>query len=183
MRVSTSPFRTPATGESVRRRLHFPRVADFLTGYAIDRRFDAVKDDDRALCVLQDRLIFLVELFVGFKVEIFARLFAPIDLAFAVVVRFDEPFQLAKERFRVLYGFARLSAGSAAALIAVRVVQRSNRSLLIRIGPNSAFGNELSEPCRRLAPPRNVSNRQIIGACGKAFRTVLNIASGAFRSD
>ena len=50
------------------------------------RRFDAIKDDDRTLCVLQDSLVFLVELFASLKVEIFARLAAPIDLALAAVV-------------------------------------------------------------------------------------------------
>jgi hypothetical protein len=55
-----------------RQELYFLPVADFLTGHAVDRRSYAVENDDRALCVLQDRLIFLVELFAGVKVEIFA---------------------------------------------------------------------------------------------------------------
>ena len=63
---------------------------------------DACKDDDRALCVLQDRLIILVELFAGLKVKILARLRAPVDLAFAVVVGFDLAFQLRKERVGVV---------------------------------------------------------------------------------
>jgi len=86
----------------VRRRLHFLPIADFLTGHAVDGCSYAVKDDDRALCVLQDRLIFLVELFAGVKVEIFARLAAPIDLALAVIIGLNEPFQLGKERVSVL---------------------------------------------------------------------------------
>jgi hypothetical protein len=83
---------------------------------------------DQTLCILQDRLIFLVELFADLKVEIFSRLAAPIDLAFAVLVALDPPFQLGKERFRVAYGFARLVAGIAAA-VSARVVKHSNRSL------------------------------------------------------
>lgn len=71
-------------------------VADFVTGYAIDRRSYAVENDDRALCVLQDRLIFFVELVADLKVEIFARLSAPFDLALAVVVGFDPLFSLEK---------------------------------------------------------------------------------------
>jgi hypothetical protein len=74
-------------------KLHFLPVADFLTGYAIDRRSYAVKDDDRTLCVLQDRPIFLIELFAGFKVEIFAGLAAPIDLALTVVIAFTRRFR------------------------------------------------------------------------------------------
>ena len=51
--------------------LHCLPVADFLTGYAIDRRSDAVKEDDRTLYVQQDRLVFLAGLLAGLKVEIF----------------------------------------------------------------------------------------------------------------
>jgi hypothetical protein len=68
---------------------HFLPVADFLTGHAIDRRSDTVTDDDRALCVLQDRLICLVEQFAGVKVEIFAR---RRQLALAVVIGLYLPF-------------------------------------------------------------------------------------------
>jgi hypothetical protein len=57
--------------------------------------------------VLQDRLIFLVELFAGLRVEIFARLFGPVDLALAVVVGLYPPLQLGKVGFRVVYRFAR----------------------------------------------------------------------------
>jgi hypothetical protein len=59
-------------------------------------------------------------------------------LAFAVVIGFDPAFQLGKEGFRVAYRFVRLIAGIAAALVAVRVVEHLDRSLLIRIGPSSA---------------------------------------------
>jgi hypothetical protein len=52
---------------------------------------------DRALCVLQNRLVILVELFAGVKVEIFAPVFAPVDLALAVV-GLDVPLELGKER-------------------------------------------------------------------------------------
>ncbi len=45
--------------------------------------------------------LFIIELFVSLKVEIFARLAAPLDLALAVVVALDPPFQLGKEGFRV----------------------------------------------------------------------------------
>ena len=38
--------------------------------------------------------LFIIELFVSLKVEIFARLAAPTDLALAVVIGLDEPFQL-----------------------------------------------------------------------------------------
>jgi hypothetical protein len=38
------------------------------------------KTDVIGKSVLQERLVFLVELFAGFKVEIFARLAAPSDL-------------------------------------------------------------------------------------------------------
>jgi hypothetical protein len=62
------------------------RLHDFLTGYAIDRRSNADIVDDRKLCGLQYCLIFLVELVAGLKVEIFARLFAPFDLALAALV-------------------------------------------------------------------------------------------------
>jgi hypothetical protein len=61
----------------------------------------------------------------GFKVEIFARLAAPIDLALAVGI-----------------GLYRI-VGSAAAM-SVRVVEHSNRSLLIGIGPTA--GSEVNYP-------------------------------------
>jgi hypothetical protein len=61
-------FTTRAPGAQ----LHCLPVADFLTGYAIDRRSDAVKEDDRTLYVQQDRLVFLAGLLTGLKVEIFA---------------------------------------------------------------------------------------------------------------
>ena len=54
------------------------------------------------LCVLQNGLVVLVELFAGFEIKILARLFAPGDLALAVIVGLDVPFQLGKERIRVL---------------------------------------------------------------------------------
>ena len=66
--------------------MHCLPVADFLTGYAIDRRSDAVKEDDRTLYVQQDRLVFLAGLLAGLKVEIFARLVAGIA-ATVVAVR------------------------------------------------------------------------------------------------
>ena len=40
---------------AARQELHFLPVADFLTGRAVDRRSDAVEDDDRTLCIHQDR--------------------------------------------------------------------------------------------------------------------------------
>jgi len=88
-----------------------------LTGDAIDRCSYAVEDDDRALCVLQNRLIVPVQLFAGFEVEIFARPAAPSDLALAIVIGLYLPFQLAAERFRVLHRFAGLAAA-----MSVRVV-------------------------------------------------------------
>jgi hypothetical protein len=66
-----------------RQELHFLPVADFLTGYAVDRRSHAVENDDRAPCVLQNRLVFIVELLAGLKVEIFPRLASPWTRAFA----------------------------------------------------------------------------------------------------
>ena len=102
--------------------LHLLPVADFLPGHGVDRRSDAVKDDDRTLCVHQARLIFLVELFAGFKVEIFARLAAPIDLAFAVEVGLYPLLEFVKERVHVLYRSVRFSAGIGAAL-SIRVVK------------------------------------------------------------
>jgi hypothetical protein len=63
----TSDFlRTDTIHHSARRprqELHFLPVADFLTGYTVDGCSYAVENDDRTLCVLQDRLVFLVELF------------------------------------------------------------------------------------------------------------------------
>jgi hypothetical protein len=105
--------------------LHFLPVADFLTGNAIDRRSSGVENDDRALCILQNRLVLVVQLFAGVKVEILARLFAPVDLAFAVVIGLYVPFQLGKERVRVLDLAARLAVDLATALIAVCVVKKS----------------------------------------------------------
>jgi hypothetical protein len=52
--------------------LHLLPVADFPTGNAIDRRSYTVENDDRALCVPQNRLVVFVQLLAGFKVEIFA---------------------------------------------------------------------------------------------------------------
>jgi len=40
--------------------------------------------------------LFIIELFVSLKVEIFARLAAPLDLALDVIVALDPPFQLGK---------------------------------------------------------------------------------------
>ena len=93
-----SSQRTGARG----RELHLLPVADFLSGYAVDRRSDAVKDGDRALLVRQDRLIFLVELYAGFKAEIFARLAWAFDLALAVFSVDCEDDEAAKERAKLL---------------------------------------------------------------------------------
>src|SRR5215218_7746739 len=41
------------------------------------------ENDDRALCVLQNRLVFFIQLFAGLKVEIFAGFPAPVGLALA----------------------------------------------------------------------------------------------------
>jgi hypothetical protein len=45
------------------------RLPTFLTGDAIDRRSYPVGNDNRAFCVLQNRLIFFVQLLAGLKVE------------------------------------------------------------------------------------------------------------------
>jgi hypothetical protein len=96
---------------SARQELHLLPVADFLTSHAVDRRSDAVENDDRTLCVHQNRLIVLVELFAGLEVEILAGLAAPVDLALAVVIGFDVPLQLAKERFRIFHRLAAAVSG------------------------------------------------------------------------
>ena len=90
-----------------RQELHFLPVADFLTGYAVDRRSYAVENDDRALCILQNRLVIVAQLLAGLKVEIFPRLAAPVDLALAVVIGLYLLFQPGKERVRVGELFAR----------------------------------------------------------------------------
>jgi hypothetical protein len=49
-------------------------VGDFLPGDAIDRDPDPVENDDRAICLLEDRLIFLVQLLADLEIEILAAL-------------------------------------------------------------------------------------------------------------
>jgi len=75
---------------------HSLPAAGFPTGDAIDRCSYAVKNDDRALCFLQNRLVFLVELFAGLKFEVLARLAPPLDLTLAIVTGLDVRFQFGK---------------------------------------------------------------------------------------
>ena len=84
-----------------RQKLHLLPVAD-LTGDAIDRRSYAVENDDRALCILQNRLVILIRLFAGLKFEVFARFTSPIDLALTVVIGLNVAFEPPKERPRPL---------------------------------------------------------------------------------
>ena len=145
--------------EPPRQELHFLPVADFLTGDAVDRCSYAVENDNRALCVLQNRLVVFVQLLAGFKVEIFASFSAPVGLAFAVIVGLYVALQPAKQPFRVLYR----PAGLAAAM-SVRVVEHSNRPLLIGIGSISAEemifpGSTCGDSAVDYAPVREYTDR------------------------
>ena len=101
---STLAEKTDATSHLVipSNRRHFLPVADFLTRNAIDRRSYAVENDDRALCILQNRLVILIRLFAGLKFEVFARFTSPIDLALTVVIGLNVAFEPPKERPRPL---------------------------------------------------------------------------------
>ena len=114
--------------------MHCLPVADFLTGYAIDRRSDAVKEDDRTLYVQQDRLVFLAGLLAGLKVEIFAGLAAPVDLPLAVAIGLYLPLELGKDRIRIFNRFVRAVTGCA---MSVRVVKHSTIPEMAGSGPSS----------------------------------------------
>ncbi|MBR1205871.1 MULTISPECIES: hypothetical protein [unclassified Bradyrhizobium] len=145
--------------------LDFLPIADLLASDAIDDGPDAVENDDRALCVRENVLVILGELFAGLKIEVLAGITPPFRLALAVEVMLAPLLQPVEN----LIGISRrLALALIARTVSARVVQHQKSSDWIDLrcyhpaGNEFLFGNgSLSKAPTQKADKQNRKNERL----------------------